>query len=476
MGRNAGGFSGRTRGGGVLVAGTGPIVPAPYGRLQVNHGERQSRVRQDPTIARRAVGRLLSSSELRRNYGEDASRAVMAARTCLVTVTDLRGIRHSVEVKAETVFEAAARALPALDAAQLLTMGCSENLNTVQNGVVAGDDVADPALDWNVRGDAHALEWLAIRKPKPLGAHGNADAVPEVGSIRITRAALRCFTHENAAPCVLERHHEVLTGRTTEAVHQKEHLSSVCAGHGELRSTLANGKGRRDGPRAQRDTVRDDLLPTSPGPVHQRRNQLRRRGPAAVASHIDDKRVCPRVALYQLDGRLFVDRITERRHADVRHLPVVQPTTLGGLRGHECRCSLRCGAVNYEDATTSGLKGNLFRKQDWIREDMRTCQTFIGRMNVPSRLANELLNRSAVDGAYHGARSQPRLPACDDDPPTFDLQKPKLQRTRVCVAVDELCMAIAEAGDEPQRSAREVGATTARQRVGHELAIRCVHL
>jgi hypothetical protein len=38
----------------------------------------------------------------------------MAARTCLVTVTDLRGIRQSVEVTAETVFEAAARALSAL--------------------------------------------------------------------------------------------------------------------------------------------------------------------------------------------------------------------------------------------------------------------------------------------------------------------------------------------------------------------------
>ena len=38
----------------------------------------------------------------------------MGARTCIVTVTDLRGIRQSVEVTAETVFEAAARALSAL--------------------------------------------------------------------------------------------------------------------------------------------------------------------------------------------------------------------------------------------------------------------------------------------------------------------------------------------------------------------------
>ena len=38
----------------------------------------------------------------------------MTARTCIVTVTELRGIRQSVEVTAETVLEAAARALSAL--------------------------------------------------------------------------------------------------------------------------------------------------------------------------------------------------------------------------------------------------------------------------------------------------------------------------------------------------------------------------
>jgi hypothetical protein len=38
----------------------------------------------------------------------------VAARTCIVTVTDLRGIRRSVQVDAESVFEASARALSAL--------------------------------------------------------------------------------------------------------------------------------------------------------------------------------------------------------------------------------------------------------------------------------------------------------------------------------------------------------------------------
>ena len=35
----------------------------------------------------------------------------MTTRTCIVTVTNLRGIRQSVEVTAESVFQAAGRAL-----------------------------------------------------------------------------------------------------------------------------------------------------------------------------------------------------------------------------------------------------------------------------------------------------------------------------------------------------------------------------
>lgn len=38
----------------------------------------------------------------------------MPARNCLVTVTDVRGVRHSVEVQSESVFEAAVLALSAL--------------------------------------------------------------------------------------------------------------------------------------------------------------------------------------------------------------------------------------------------------------------------------------------------------------------------------------------------------------------------
>lgn len=38
----------------------------------------------------------------------------MAARTCLVTVTDMRGIKHVAEVTADTLFEAAVLGLAAL--------------------------------------------------------------------------------------------------------------------------------------------------------------------------------------------------------------------------------------------------------------------------------------------------------------------------------------------------------------------------
>ena len=38
----------------------------------------------------------------------------MPSRACLVTVTDARGVRHGVEVTADSVFDAAARGLAAL--------------------------------------------------------------------------------------------------------------------------------------------------------------------------------------------------------------------------------------------------------------------------------------------------------------------------------------------------------------------------
>jgi hypothetical protein len=40
--------------------------------------------------------------------------AGLAAKTCLVTVTDGRGVRHTVEVQAESLFEAGALGLSAL--------------------------------------------------------------------------------------------------------------------------------------------------------------------------------------------------------------------------------------------------------------------------------------------------------------------------------------------------------------------------
>jgi hypothetical protein len=55
----------------------------------------------------------------------------VAARTCIVTVTDRRGIRQSVEVTAESVFETAARALPTGSAAAV-------SVRRLQNQIQSG--------------------------------------------------------------------------------------------------------------------------------------------------------------------------------------------------------------------------------------------------------------------------------------------------------------------------------------------------
>jgi len=49
-----------------------------------------------------------------RNKHEAATILAMSARNCVVTVTDLRGIRRSVEVTASSVYEAGALAVAAL--------------------------------------------------------------------------------------------------------------------------------------------------------------------------------------------------------------------------------------------------------------------------------------------------------------------------------------------------------------------------
>jgi len=46
----------------------------------------------------------------------DILSGFMPVRTCTVTLTDVRGVRHSVEVQAESLFEAAGQALAVLKA------------------------------------------------------------------------------------------------------------------------------------------------------------------------------------------------------------------------------------------------------------------------------------------------------------------------------------------------------------------------
>ena len=92
------------------------------------------------------------------------------------------------------------------------------------------------------------------------------------------------------------------------------------------------------------------------------------------------------------------------------------------------------------------------------------------------RLSNECLDRCSVDRTYGRAASQPRLAARDDDPLTFHLEKSEFQRAAVCVAVEKLRVPVAQARHEAQRSASELVARAAPDRVRDKLPIRSVNL
>jgi hypothetical protein len=60
---------------------------------------------------------------------------VMPVRSCRVTIKDMDGVKHTVEVTAETLYEAVALGLVALRGNDWV-MGISQGLNTVQVSVV----------------------------------------------------------------------------------------------------------------------------------------------------------------------------------------------------------------------------------------------------------------------------------------------------------------------------------------------------
>jgi hypothetical protein len=70
----------------------------------------------------------------------------MPPRTCIVTLTDSRGIRHSVEVKAESLFEAAGLALHALRSASDATGKSGEWVDTIGPATKLDVEVREPVV------------------------------------------------------------------------------------------------------------------------------------------------------------------------------------------------------------------------------------------------------------------------------------------------------------------------------------------
>jgi hypothetical protein len=71
----------------------------------------------------------------RRKNEYDSFTFVMPVRSCRVTIKDLDGVKHTVEVTAETLYEAVALGLVALRGNDWV-MGIAQGLNSVQVSVV----------------------------------------------------------------------------------------------------------------------------------------------------------------------------------------------------------------------------------------------------------------------------------------------------------------------------------------------------
>src|SRR5262249_21932620 len=106
---------------------------------------------------------------------------------------------------------------------------------------------------------------------------------------RLSGTTLRGLTDDFRPAVVLERHDEVLTGRTGEAVDEEEQPTGI-GPLARLRPWALGptlSKRRPPGP-VDRDLYWRRSRPTPPFPVHQLSDQLVGGVPAPVPSHIND--------------------------------------------------------------------------------------------------------------------------------------------------------------------------------------------
>src|SRR5262245_60787838 len=109
--------------------------------------------------------------------------------------------------------------------------------------------------------------------------------------------------------------------------------------------------------------LRRRSLPAMPWPIHQRRDELTGRGPAAISSHVHEEVRRRRELLYQFDVGLLVDAVSERWNPDIGNSILGEPTPVGSL-GQLWRARVTGnGAVNHHVLAIGKGNGDFFRKE-----------------------------------------------------------------------------------------------------------------
>jgi hypothetical protein len=151
----------------------------------------------------------------------------MPPRTCTVTATDARGVRHSVEVTAESLFEAAALAVDALRRSSLIEQPPGP-------GTKLEVEVREPSVK-------HIVTVAQVHRWVSEGGRSPADRVKRIGcenSLGIcgTYATEHTGLHRNSEPVFGRRTAGVITllggdvrhGPTWTAVHPVRAVVEAC--------------------------------------------------------------------------------------------------------------------------------------------------------------------------------------------------------------------------------------------------------
>src|SRR5580765_827767 len=160
---------------------------------------------------------------------------------------------------------------------------------------------------------------------------------------------------------VFERHHEILAGRSAEAVHEEEYAPGECIRRRRLCAAL--------------DSFGRQLLPRAPRAGLECVDQAFWCGTSSIASHIDDERGRGLVLPDEIERRLFERGISKRRDSEISDTARFDPSALRAIR----RRRTFSGGLPVDDDGFSRLQAEryAFGKKQRIRKHMSAGHSIV---------------------------------------------------------------------------------------------------